>query len=142
MPKNIVLLSDGTGNSAAKAHRTNVWRLYRALDLTQGDQIALYDDGVGSQEFLPFRILGGVFGWGLKGNVLDLYSFLCQNYEEGDRIYVFGFSRGAFTARVLAGLVCHQGLRQGLSRKEQDEAVKEAYTAYRKDRFPWGQNNL
>ena len=138
MPKNIVLLSDGTGNSAAKAHRTNVWRLYRALDLTQGDQIALYDDGVGSQEFLPFRILGGVFGWGLKGNVLDLYSFLCQNYEEGDRIYVFGFSRGAFTARVLAGLVCHQGLRQGLSRKEQDEAVKEAYTAYRKDRFPWG----
>ncbi len=138
MSKNIVLLSDGTGNSAAKAHRTNVWRLYRTLDLTQGDQIALYDDGVGSQEFLPFRILGGVFGWGLKRNVLDLYSFLCQNYEEGDRIYVFGFSRGAFTARVLAGLICHQGLRRGLSPKELDEAVTKAYAAYRKDRFPWG----
>ncbi len=138
MPKNIVLLSDGTGNSAAKAHRTNVWRLYRSLDLTKDDQIALYDDGVGSQEFLPFRILGGVFGWGLKRNVLDLYSFLCQNYEEDDRIYIFGFSRGAFTARVLAGLICHQGLRQGLSRKELNKEVKKAYKAYRKDRFPWG----
>lgn len=142
MPKNIVLLSDGTGNSAAKAHRTNVWRLYRTLDLTQGDQIALYDDGVGSQEFLPFRILGGVFGWGLKRNVQELYTFLCQNYEEGDHIYVFGFSRGAFTVRVLAGLICHQGLRPGLSRQELDKEVKKAYKAYRKDRFPWGPKNF
>ena len=142
MPKNIVLLSDGTGNSAAKAHRTNVWSLYRTLDLTQDDQIALYDDGVGSQEFLPFRILGGVFGWGLKRNVLELFSFLCQNYEEGDRIYLFGFSRGAFTVRVLAGLICHQGLRQGLSRQELDREVKKAYKAYRKDRFPWGPKNF
>ncbi len=138
MPKNIVLLSDGTGNSAAKAHRTNVWRLYRALDLTQGKQIAFYDDGVGSQQFLPFRILGGVFGWGLKRNVLELFSFLCQNYEEGDRIYLFGFSRGAFTVRVLAGLICHQGLRQGLSSEELEKAVKKSYKAYRKERFPWG----
>ena len=138
MPKNIVLLSDGTGNSAAKAHRTNVWRLYRALDLTKDDQIAFYDDGVGSQQFLPFRILGGVFGWGLKRNVIELYSFLCQNYEEGDRIYIFGFSRGAFTARVLAGLICHQGLLRGVPVEQLERKVKGAYKAYRKDRFPWG----
>ena len=64
--KKIVLFSDGTGNSAAKRHRTNVWRLYQALDVHPDDQIAFYDDGVGSQEFRLFKVLGGAFGWGLK----------------------------------------------------------------------------
>ena len=78
--KKIVLLSDGTGNGAAKRHKTNVGRLYDALDLHRGNQIAMYDDGVGSQEFLLFRLLGGAFGWGLKRNVIELYKFLCRNY--------------------------------------------------------------
>ena len=108
--KKIILLSDGTGNSAAKRHKTNVWRLYSALDLQHGDQIAMYDDGVGSQEFLPFKLLGGAFGWGLKRNVIELYKFLCRNYSTGDKIYLFGFSRGAFTVRVLAGLIDKCGL--------------------------------
>ena len=142
MPKNIILLSDGTGNSEAKGHRTNVWRLYRALDLTQEDQVAVYDDGVGSQEFVLFRLWAGVFGWGLKRNVIELYSFLCQNFEEGDRIYIFGFSRGAFTARMLAGLICQQGLRQGFSPQELRKEVMKAYAAYRRARFPWGPKKL
>ena len=66
--KKIVLLSDGTGNGAGKKNQTNVSRLYSALDLHQIDQIAMYSDGVGSQQFLPFKILGGAFGWGLKRN--------------------------------------------------------------------------
>ncbi len=102
MPKKIVLLSDGIGNSVAKAHRTNVWRLYRTLDVTKGDQIALYDDGVGSQQFLPFRILGGVFGWVLKRNVLDLYSFLCLSCAKAARIWKSSSSLNRiwkFTAR-------------------------------------------
>lgn len=53
----IVLLSDGTGNSAAKRHKTNVWRLYGALDLHRKDQIAMYGDGVGTQQFLLFKLL-------------------------------------------------------------------------------------
>ena len=112
--KHIVLLSDGTGNSAAKQHRTNVWRLYQALDVHCKDQIAFYNDGVGSQNFLPLKILGGAFGWGLKSNVLELYKILCRNYERDrdnvDKIYLFGFSRGAFTVRMLAGMIADCGL--------------------------------
>ena len=58
-PKNIVLLSDGTGNSSAKLMKTNVWRMYEALDLTTGDQIAAYDNGVGTSSFKLFALLGG-----------------------------------------------------------------------------------
>ena len=118
MSKHIVLLSDGTGNSSAKVVKTNVWRLYQALDLSATNQsnsrvpvqVVCYDDGVGTSSFLPLAILGGAFGWGLKRNVLDLYCFLCRNYEPGDQIYCFGFSRGAFTIRVLVGMVTSQGL--------------------------------
>jgi len=79
MGRNIILLSGGTGNGAAKQNKTNVWRLYDALDLHQRDQFAFYDDGVGVQEFLPVKLLGGAFGYGLKRNVRQLYKFLCNN---------------------------------------------------------------
>src|ERR1700688_2674267 len=71
MSRNIVLLSDGTGNSAAKVWRTNVWRTFEALDLSGNDQVAFYDDGVGTSSFKPMAILGGAFGFGLKRNVID-----------------------------------------------------------------------
>ncbi len=136
--KNIVLFSDGTGNGAAKRHQTNVWRLYRALDLQRKDQIAFYDDGVGSQEFLPFKILGGVFGLGLHRNIVELYKFLCRNYEPGDKIYLFGFSRGAFTVRMLAGLIAHCGVYTGSnSEAELNKAAEERYSAFR-DKFKHG----
>lgn len=132
MTKNIVLLSDGTGNGAAKANKTNVWRLYDALDLHRPDQIAFYDDGVGSQEFLPLKILGGVFGWGLKRNVREMYKYLCRSYEEGDRIYLFGFSRGAFTVRMLAGMIDFCGLcRNDSTELDLDKKAKQNYNAFR-----------
>jgi uncharacterized protein (DUF2235 family) len=135
--KAIVLLSDGTGNSAAKLARTNVWRLYRALDLQPKSpgsprQIAYYDDGVGTSSFRPLALIGGIFGWGLKCNVLDLYKFLCRNYEPGDRIYAFGFSRGAFTVRVLVGLVCQEGLLRGLGEEKLERHAADAYREFRK----------
>jgi uncharacterized protein (DUF2235 family) len=111
MSKNIVLLSDGTGNSSSKIFKTNVWRTFQTLDLTDASkQIAYYDNGVGTSSFKLFAVLGGVFGFGLKRNVIDIYSFCCRNYVAGDRIYGFGFSRGAFTMRVVAGLIARQGL--------------------------------
>ena len=79
--KRIILLSDGTGNSAGKVWRTNVWRTFESLDLTSSQQIAFYDDGVGTSSFKPFAILGGAFGFGLKRNVLDIYKFACRNYR-------------------------------------------------------------
>src|SRR6266550_7834433 len=106
MSKNIVLLSDGTGNSSAKIFKTNVWRLFQILDLRDPtSQVAYYDNGVGTSAFKLFAILGGVFGFGLKRNVIDIYSFCSRNYKEGDRIFGFGFSRGAFTIRIVAGLI-------------------------------------
>lgn len=144
--RNIVLLSDGTGNSAAKVRKTNVWQLYQALDLGGDDQIAFYDDGVGTSGFRPLQLLGGAFGFGLARNVRDLYEFLCRHYREGDHIYVFGFSRGAFTARTLAALIGKCGIldcskaipgRDGkplrLNTREGLKAgVKLAYQSYRR----------
>jgi uncharacterized protein (DUF2235 family) len=115
-PKSLIVFSDGTGNSSAKLFKTNVWRLYQAVDTkdaadpTQPRQIAAYDDGVGTSSFKPLTLLGGALGVGLMRNVLDLYRFICRNYEPGDRIYAFGFSRGAFTIRVLVGLLTTVGI--------------------------------
>ncbi|MPZ36270.1 MAG: DUF2235 domain-containing protein [Rhodospirillales bacterium] len=135
--KRIVVLSDGTGNSSGKLFKTNVWRLYQALDLTRaGDgvvqQVAFFDDGVGTSSFKPLAILGGALGWGLKRNVLDLYGYLCRTWEPGDEIYAFGFSRGAFTIRVLVGFVADQGLLRNCSDVELAYAAKDAYRAYRR----------
>src|ERR1700676_1111963 len=120
MAKRIILLSDGTGNSASKVWRSNVWRVFESLDLTGTSQVAFYDDGVGTSSFKPLAILGGVFGYGLKRNVINIYAFVCSNYRTAadyareyvgnaaadgdftdDDIFGFGFSRGAFTIRVV-----------------------------------------
>ena len=135
MPKKIVLLSDGTGNAASRVWRTNVWRFFQSLDLTSGGQVACYDDGVGTSAFKPLAILGGAFGWGLKRNVIDLYEFLCRNYKADDDIYALGFSRGAFTIRVVMGLVGNQGIVQANSEAELHRQARAAYRAYRAERF-------
>ncbi|WP_160299868.1 DUF2235 domain-containing protein [Belnapia sp. F-4-1] len=140
--RNIVLFSDGTGNSSASLFKTNVRRLYEALDvedpadLQHPRQFAFYDDGVGTSSFRPLAIVGGAFGYGLGRNVRDLYAFLCRTYRPGDRIYAFGFSRGAFTIRVVVGLVMSQGIvaydgnEAALARN-----VRDAFRAYRKERY-------
>ena len=130
--RNIVLLSDGTGNSAGKLFKTNVWRVYDALDLSNASQIASYDDGVGTSSIKPLAIFGGAVGWGLKRNVLALYTFLCLNYRPGDRIYAFGFSRGAFTIRVLINFVLSQRLVADWS--SNDDLRRKALRLYRKFR--------
>lgn len=134
--RNLVVLADGTGNSAAKAFKTNVWRLYQALDLTDGSQLAVFGDGVGTSSFKPLQVLGLALGIGVKRNVLNLYKFLCRNYNDRDRIWAFGFSRGAFTVRVLAGLIHHEGLVSFRSEAELNRNAVAAYRAYRSKAFP------
>jgi uncharacterized protein (DUF2235 family) len=131
--KRIVVLSDGTGNSAAKVWRTNIWRLFDSIDQTETEQVAFYDDGIGTSSFKPFAIFGGMFGYGLKRNVIECYKFLCRNYEPDAEIFAFGFSRGAFTIRVLIEIVTTQGLvsYQG-SERELHSLALAAYRAYRK----------
>jgi len=138
MAKVIAVFADGTGNSAAKVFKTNVWRLYEALDTSDPGpnglkrQIAYYHDGVGTSSFKPLAILGGAFGWGLKRNVLDLYTFLCRNYEPGDEVCAFGFSRGAFTVRLLAAMVVTQGLVVHTSEEDLEVYARDAYRRYRR----------
>ena len=133
--KHIILLSDGTGNSSAKLFKTNVWRMYQSLDLDPASagvrQIACYNDGVGTSAFKPLALLGGMFGYGLKRNVLHLYSFLCQNWEPEDEISIFGFSRGAFTARIVAGLIAREGLLLGQDSRTLAHAIRDIYRHYR-----------
>jgi uncharacterized protein (DUF2235 family) len=140
-PKNIVLCSDGTGNRGGKGHGTNVWRLYQAVDLQchrrdpqAPEQITFYDDGVGTETYKIFKTLGGAFGWGLSRNIRELYEFLAKTYQTGDRIYLFGFSRGAFTVRSLAGLICKCGLidnKKYADSQALKKGVAAAFTAYR-----------
>src|SRR5437016_4373923 len=120
-PRNIVILCDGTGNEISE-NISNVLKLYRCLrktPKTQPRQIVFYDPGVGTlsqpgtwnklrQDFIA--ILGLATGYGLDDNVLSAYEFLVNTWREGDRVYLFGFSRGAYTVRVLAGLIHKVGL--------------------------------
>ncbi|CAN7653078.1 DUF2235 domain-containing protein [Bradyrhizobium sp. LjRoot220] len=136
MGRRIILLSDGTGNSSAKVWRTNVWRTFEALDLSGNDQVAIYDDGVGSSSFKPMAILGGAFGLGLRRNVIALYKFACRNYrDEDDELFGFGFSRGAFTIRIVMGLIDNQGLVKADNEAELHSLASAAYRAYRRDRY-------
>lgn len=141
MSKNIVLLSDGTGQRGGVGHESNVWRLYQALEHDDARQLRCYDDGVGSQDYAVLKAIGGAFGFGLKRKVCHLYAFLSRHYQPGDRIFLFGFSRGAFTVRLLAGLVAKCGLvdpaRCG-SERDFWHKVQAAYCAYRQSYFAAG----
>src|SRR5260370_37148850 len=110
MAKNISLLCDGTGNEI-EANLSNVLKLFRILRKND-EQIVFYDPGVGTissndpwsrWKSDALGVWGLLTGYGLDENVLDAYHFLVDTYGEGDRIYLFGFSRGAYTVRVLAG---------------------------------------
>jgi uncharacterized protein (DUF2235 family) len=145
--KNIIICSDGTGNTAVKDRGTNVFKLYEAIDLNghRNDpnltpQVALYDDGVGTQTFLPLKLLGGAFGFGMKRNVLKLYTGLVRIYDPGDRIYLFGFSRGAFTVRTLAGFIAKCGIldwNRLATTDEMTKVVAKAYRTYREGYRTW-----
>ncbi len=133
MAKNIVLLSDGTGQSGGVGYETNIWRLYQAL-VHDPEQVCCYDDGVGSQDLKLLRAIGGAFGWGLSRNVRDLYAFLVRHWEPGDRIYLFGFSRGAFTVRLLTSLITQCGildLKRIDSEARFDQLLRAAYCTAR-----------
>ncbi|MCP3440564.1 DUF2235 domain-containing protein [Bradyrhizobium sp. CCGUVB14] len=136
-PRKLVLFADGTGN-AFTTQESSVWRLYEALDHTKPDQIAYYIKGVGTAGWAPLAALDGATGIGVPANVRKLYRFLCWNWREGDEIYIFGFSRGAFTARTLAALIASQGLvpavidKVAVSHAEMQRNTMAAWRAYRK----------
>lgn len=118
MPKNIVVCCDGTGNEYGDCN-SNVVSLYQSLVLDDKQQVAYYHPGVGTEGSPTSRnrleaafsvVMGLGFGAGLLSYVGDAYRFLMDQYEDGDRIYLFGFSRGAYTVRALAGMLNMFGL--------------------------------
>lgn len=95
-------------------------------------QIVFYDPGVGTLHGVGDKLVGGLFGEGIDLNIQELYSFLSLNYEEGDEVYLFGYSRGAYTVRSLGGLISCAGL----VRQNHVNFVKDAYELYRRERSP------
>lgn len=146
--KNIVLCSDGTGNSDTKGRGTNVFKLYEAVDIhghkfdpSLNRQIAFYDDGVGTENFALQRIIGAAFGYGFAQNIRDLYLELVHVYVPGDKLFLFGFSRGAYTIRALGGMIQYCGVLQRDSDRFKTEAdlkagVKVCWKAFEKAAFP------
>ncbi|WP_159726486.1 DUF2235 domain-containing protein [Methylosinus sp. Ce-a6] len=113
MPKKLVIFCDGTWNEPTK-RGTNVVRMLQATDFAAADgspQIAHYIAGVGTRRG-DEKLIGGAFGFGISDNIKDAYAFIVSNYEVGDEIYLFGFSRGAYTARSIAGLIHNLGVLQ------------------------------
>ena len=117
MPKNIVICCDGTGNEFGHEN-SNVVKLYQTL-ICNADQIVYYHPGIGTMGARNAltqigkwwtRTIGLAFGYGISENVADAYQFLMRNFEPEDRIYVFGFSRGSYTARALCGMLHAVGL--------------------------------
>ncbi len=129
MAKNILVFSDGTGQGGGvilDERRSNVYKLYRATrsapdtSISPDEQIAYYDPGLGSSRdnqhirFGIWRKIYNIFakamGLGITRNIIDCYAFIIQHWEEGDRIYLFGFSRGAYTARCVGGVMAYCGV--------------------------------
>ena len=125
MAKRIVFCADGTWQ--APVNNTNVYRLYKAL-MVASDQVTFYDDGVGADATGLDRILDGAFGQGILQKIQDGYTKIAHVYEPGDEIFLFGFSRGAYTARSLAGMIAICGLPTGAF---SDDCVTKAFAAYR-----------
>jgi len=130
--RKLVLLFDGTWNKPES--NTNVERLRRMLASQDADgieQVINYIPGVGVKRGIT-HLLGGAFGYGLSRNVIDGYRWLCENWQAGDVLYLFGFSRGAYTARSLAGMIRKCGLlRRDVDGKLSDANTSSAYDFYR-----------
>lgn len=137
MNKRIVICADGTWNRPEKDLKidfpTNVLRLARAISPIAADgkpQQVFYDWGVGSYYD---EVIGGATGRGLHKNIMDGYRYLVQNYSPGDEIYLFGFSRGAYTVRCLCGLINNCGILK----RPDARLIQQAFDHYKKSSAPF-----
>ncbi|HZQ46994.1 MAG TPA: DUF2235 domain-containing protein, partial [Verrucomicrobiae bacterium] len=125
MSKRIIFCADGTWNNAES--NTNVYKFFKAIPTT-ADQVPYYDDGVGTNGYPIEKLLGGAFGDGIFQKIKDGYTKIAHVYEQGDEIFLVGFSRGAFTARSLAGMIAICGLPTA---NFDDNLIETAFQAYR-----------
>lgn len=128
----LVVCLDGTWNRPDAEHPTNVVKIARNLVNDFDSQIVYYDAGVGSGGTVD-KIVGGATGYGIKKNIEQAYEFLVSNYSEGSDIYLFGFSRGAYTARSLGGLIYKCGLMKRQHAAKSEQALKHYYNGAHPD---------
>jgi uncharacterized protein (DUF2235 family) len=126
MGRRIAFCADGTWDGVS--NDTNVYKIYKAIVPIPGEQYSYYDDGVGSDGTPVEKLLGGAFGLGLFQKIKDGYSTIASVYEAGDEVFIFGFSRGAYTARSLAGMIAACGLP---TKNPDTNLVDTAFQAYR-----------
>jgi uncharacterized protein (DUF2235 family) len=132
--KRIIICCDGTWNRPDQVQNgevcaSNVTKIARCVAPAASDgiqQLQFYDKGVGTGHF--DRIRGGAFGWGIKRKIFDAYRFLMINYEPGDELFFFGFSRGAYTVRSTFGLIRNSGLLKPYYAHK----LEDAYALYRR----------
>lgn len=91
MSKNIVVLSDGTGQDGGVGYNTNIYKTFNVIENRTKNQIVFYDPGLGTA---GAELLQQITGYGISKNIKDCYKFIFENYESGDQIYLLGFSRG------------------------------------------------
>lgn len=133
--KRIAIFCDGTWNTPDKEEngkncQTNVVKLANALSAASKDgtaQLLYYDTGIGSEGKMTTRVFDGATGYGISAKILQAYRFIINNYEQGDELFLFGFSRGAFTVRSLSGLIRNSGILKTVNLN----LVEKAYSIYR-----------
>lgn len=128
--KRLAIFCDGTWNRMSAEHPTNVLigaQLVLPVDALGITQITYYDEGVGTSGGRAATMLAGAFGWGLLDKIEAAYRFLIFNYEPGDEVFIFGFSRGAYTARSLSGLI----RKCGIAPRSQAGKIREILDFYK-----------
>ncbi len=131
MPKNIVIFSDGTGQEGGEGHNTNIYKLFNMIEDRTSRQIAFYDPGLGTGWR---KITGNISGKGISRNIQQCYEFIFEHFEssekpcDSDRIFLFGFSRGAATVRSLSSFIHYFGILP----KSRPELISRAYKIYKK----------
>ena len=124
MAKNIVVLCDGTGQEGGTGRNTNVYKLFNMLEDRTSRQIAFYDPGIGTGWR---KITGNIGGMGISRNIRQCYRFIFENFEAGDQVFLFGFSRGAATVRSLSSFIHYFGILP----KSRPKLIKRAYKIYK-----------
>src|SRR6266403_3607945 len=120
--RRLAIFLDGTWNTLN--NNTNVWRL-KSLTSETADQRVYYSQGVGTRRGESAR--GGVSGYGIDDEIIEAYTWLIQNFDDGDEIFIFGFSRGAYTARSLSGLIS----KCGIMKLGAPLSIEQLYARYR-----------
>ncbi|MFA6173192.1 MAG: DUF2235 domain-containing protein [Kiritimatiellales bacterium] len=124
MAKNIVVFSDGTGQAGGEGNNTNIYKMFNMLEDRTRRQVVFYDPGLGTNWQ---KITGNIGGCGISENIQQCYRFIFEQYEAGDQIFLFGFSRGAATVRSLSSFIHYFGLLP----QSRTDLISKAYDIYK-----------